>query len=63
MDFDLVDVVNASMSLRENSLMSKVGTAMLSKAIDTAQDMNSEMVKAMEQSVNPGVGSNVDIRV
>lgn len=39
---------------------SQVGVAMLSKSLDTQQQSGSSMVKMMEQSVNPSVGSNFD---
>ncbi len=40
-----------------------VGVAMLSKTLDNSQAQGSEMVKMMEQSVNPAVGGNFDMRV
>ena len=39
---------------------SKVGVAMLSKSLDTQQQAGSGLVKMMEQSVNPSIGSNFD---
>lgn len=39
---------------------SQVGVAMLSKSLDTQQQSGNSMVKMMEQSVNPSVGSNFD---
>ena len=40
---------------------SKVGIALLAKALDTQQESGSKMVKMMEQSVNPMIGSNIDV--
>lgn len=48
-------------SLKGISAPSKVGVAMLSKELDTQKKAASEMVKMMEQSVNPMVGSNIDV--
>ena len=42
---------------------SKIGVAMLSKALDTQETMGAEMVKMMEQSVNPHIGANIDVSV
>ena len=41
----------------------EVGTAMLSKALDNSQDQGAAMVKMMEQSVTPEIGSNFDVKV
>ncbi len=49
------------MSLKGVSAPSKVGVAMLSKELDTQKKAASEMVKMMEQSVNPMLGSNIDV--
>ncbi|MBR5375681.1 MAG: YjfB family protein [Lachnospiraceae bacterium] len=48
-------------SLKGVAAPSKVNVAMLSKALDTQKKAGSEMVKMMEQSVNPAVGSNFDV--
>ena len=47
----------------QNSAMEGVGIAMLGKALDTQEQMGAQITKMMEQSVNPGLGSNVDFRV
>lgn len=36
------------------------GVAMLSKQLDATKTSGAQMVQAMEQSVNPSVGGNVD---
>ncbi len=48
-------------SLKGVSAPSKVNVAMLSKALDAQQKSGAEMVKMMEQSVNPSIGSNIDV--
>ena len=47
----------------QNSTMEGVGIAMLSKAMDMQEQMGAELTQMMEQSVNPGVGANIDLRV
>lgn len=44
----------------QGSLQEAVGIRMLSKQIDMADVTGAGMVKMMEQSVNPYVGSNFD---
>lgn len=63
-----MDIAGLSMELSDISLRSQVGTAMLSKAIDNKEAMGQGLVNmidaaAMEQSVNPNVGANMDLRV
>ena len=63
-----MDVAGLSMSLAAIDTSSKVGTAMLSKAMDTNEALGQGLVKmidaaAMENSVNPAVGSNFDVRI
>lgn len=45
---------------KQGSLKEAVGMAMLSKQIDMADAQGAGMVKMMEQSVNPYVGTNFD---
>lgn len=63
-----MDIAGLSMDMAMMDVKSQVGIKMLSKAIDLGKDMGAEMVQmmdaaAMEHSVNPAVGGNVDIRL
>lgn len=63
-----MDIAGVSMALANVSLQSQVGTAVLSKAMDTNEALGSGLVQmidsaAMERSVNPEVGANFDMRV
>lgn len=63
-----MDIAGVSMELENASIQSRVGTAVLSKALDTNEALGAGMVQmidaaAMERSVNPGVGANLDIRI
>lgn len=63
-----MDIAGVSMALSNISLQSQVSTAVLSKAMDTNESLGSGLVQmidaaAMEQSVNPNVGANFDMRV
>lgn len=42
---------------------SQISTAVLSKSLDTVEDMGDSMVKMMEQSVYPNLGQNIDVLV
>lgn len=63
-----MDIAGVSMALANVSLQSKVGTVVLDKAMDANETLGAGLVQmidaaAMEQSVNPGVGANFDMRV
>lgn len=40
-----------------------IGMAVLSKTLDSAQQSGQNMIKMMEQSVNPKLGQNIDMKV
>lgn len=63
-----MDIAGLSMDMATMDVQSQVGIKMLSKAIDMGEDLGAGMVQmidaaAMERSVNPAVGGNVDIRL
>ncbi len=63
-----MDIAGVSTALANVNLQTKVGTAVLGKALDTNKDMGARLVDmidsaAMERSVNPAVGANFDTRV
>ena len=58
-----MDIAALSMSLSQSKLMTDVGTAVLAKTMDTATIEGDAMVKMMEQSVNPGLGANLDVSI
>lgn len=63
-----MDIAGVSTALASISTQSKVGTAVLSKAMDTNEELGAGLVQmldsaAMERSVDPSVGSNFDMSV
>jgi len=60
-----MDIAGVSMALSQMKIQSDVGTAVLSKAMDANESLGEGIVSmidksAMERSVNPSVGANVD---
>lgn len=41
----------------------QISTALLSKSLDTVEEMGDGMIKMMEQSVYPNLGQNIDVLV
>lgn len=63
-----MDIAGLSMAMSTNQVQTQVSTAVLSKSMDTLETLGQGMVEmidaaAMEQSVNPGVGGNFDMRI
>ncbi len=63
-----MDIAGLSMALATVDLQAKVGTAMLDKTLDLGETLGEGMVEmidaaAMERSVNPSVGANMDVRI
>lgn len=67
-----MDIASLSMSMSQSKTMGDVGTLMLAKSLDTVNDLAAGQIgminaapspsaAAMENSVNPAVGSNVDV--
>jgi len=63
----MMDIASLSTTLMNvqsvNGTVSDVGVLMLSKQLDLTQSMGADMVKAMEQSVAPHIGSNFDMSI
>ena len=58
-----MNIPAVSMATSQMNLQSDFGVAMLSKSLDTLEDTGEGLVKLMEQSVTPNVGSNFDMQV
>ncbi|MBE5864594.1 MAG: putative motility protein [Lachnospiraceae bacterium] len=63
-----MDIAGLSMAMSTNQVQTQVSTAVLSKSMDTLETLGQGMVAmidaaAMEQSVNPHIGGNFDMRI
>jgi hypothetical protein len=61
-----MDIARISTDVSLSNVKSQVGVAMLSKSMDVEEQTGVNLVNmieacAMERSVNPSIGSNVDI--
>ena len=62
-----MDLMNVSAALstvtsaEPNTMSSVVGLKMLDNALDMNAVMSDELTKMMELSVNPDIGSNIDV--
>lgn len=58
-----MDIAAASIAMSQASLAQQVGIAVTKKALDTMDDNSQALIKMMELSVNPNVGSQFDATV
>ena len=63
-----MDIAGLSTAMATTSIQSKVSTEVLSNTLDMAETLGAGMVQmidaaAMELSVNPNLGANIDIRI
>ena len=63
-----MDIARLSMSMASGRLQTDVGVAVLGKAMDTQEAQGQAVVElidsaAMERSVTPQLGANIDVRL
>lgn len=58
-----MDIASLSTAMSIQNILNDVSVAMLSKSLDTVEDMGDGMVKIMESSVTPYLGQNIDYYV
>ena len=60
---DGIDIAAYSMMNTQAQLMQGVGTTVLEKTMDLQEIQAAQLTQMMEQSVNPNLGANIDIRI
>lgn len=63
-----MDIPALSMSMAQTNILSDVGTAMLAKSMEQAEVVSASLTEmidsaAMERSVYPELGGNIDVSV
>ena len=61
---DMMDIASVSMVMSQQQALTDVGTAVLSKSLDTVENAGAMMVKSLEALANPGtMGTVIDMTV
>ncbi len=62
---NIAAIGNSSLTLAvsDTGSMNAIDMAMLRKSLDTVETSGSMITQMMEQSVNPNIGANIDIRL
>ncbi len=58
-----LDIAAYSVMNSQAKVMQSVGTQILKKTMDLQEMQGSQIVQMMEQSVNPGLGRNIDLYI
>lgn len=58
-----MDIPSLSVAYSAAKTSDMIGTAILKKALDSVEENGESMIKMMEQSVQPNLGQNIDLRV
>lgn len=58
-----MDIAGIASSIQQSGIMKQVGIEMLDKAMEQDEVTSNNMVKMLEQSVQPNLGSNFDVSV
>ncbi|MCH4827611.1 YjfB family protein [Planococcus halocryophilus] len=57
-----MDIAALSMAMSQASVKTEASVSVMKKTIDQAETNGQEVVKMLEQSVRPHVGSSIDFR-
>lgn len=60
---NITSLGSTNISLSDTKTMNMVDVAMLKKSLTSIETSGDMITKMMEQSVNPNIGSNIDIRL
>lgn len=57
-----MDIAALSMALSQTSVKTEANVSIMKKTIDQAETNGNDVVKMLEQSVQPHIGSSVDLK-
>ncbi|MBP3621345.1 MAG: YjfB family protein [Lachnospiraceae bacterium] len=60
---NITSLGSANISVSDTRSMNAIDITLLKKSLDAVESNGDMMTKMMEQSVNPLIGSNIDIRL
>ncbi|MCF8020710.1 MAG: YjfB family protein [Vallitaleaceae bacterium] len=58
-----MDIAAMSVILAQGQVKQQVGIQLATKVMDMAEVQSQELIKMMEQSVNPEIGRSIDIQI
>lgn len=58
-----MDIAKLSMGMSQIKVRQQASLSVMKMAMESSKKENSQITKMMEQSVNPNIGGNIDIKV
>lgn len=58
-----MDIAGLSMAMSQSKLMEQASLSVMELAMNTGKENAAEMTKMLEQSSNPNLGRNLDVRI
>lgn len=63
MNIAVIGNSNLTLAVSDTGSMNAIDMAMLKKSLDAVETNGAMITQMMEQSVNPNIGANIDIRL
>lgn len=60
---NITSLGSTNISLSDTQTMNAIDTSILKKSLDLIETNGDMLTRMMEQSVNPNIGANIDIRL
>ncbi|WP_208587574.1 YjfB family protein [Gracilibacillus suaedae] len=57
-----MDIAAMSIAMNQSQVKQQASVSLMDKALDQAESQSSDMVKMLESSMQPHLGSNIDIK-
>lgn len=58
-----MDIAGLSMAMSQSKLMEQASLSVMKLALNTGKENAAEMTEMLEQSANPNLGRNLDVRI
>lgn len=60
---NITSLNNTNISISDTSSMNAIDISVLKKSLDSVEVSGDMLTRMMEQSVNPNIGANIDIKI
>ncbi|MFD2655540.1 MULTISPECIES: YjfB family protein [Gracilibacillus] len=57
-----MDIAAMSIAMNQSQVKQQASVSLMDKALDQAESQSSDMIKMLESSMQPHLGSNIDIK-
>ena len=63
LELSFMDVAAMSVLMKQGQLMQQIGVSVMKKAMESAEISTEALLQVLEQSVQPNLGQNIDIKL